>query len=315
MSPILILVILAIFLIGLAAWNGQSKSNQNWFQSAFEENLGVVLVLLALILIPAFLLLPLPDFLPQQAILVVGLGVWGILTSTYWTRITPLPVPPRPHPVIPPEPVDETSDGEVTKTFHWTFTDRHGISHPLALNLSINQARYQQAKNQPRLPIRSWAEYVLTDMPELDELSAAFAHLLQDKDWSSLDRASVVLCFTQLCIRYVSDLESTGAQDWPRYPIETLMDEVGDCEDDAILACAVLNRLGFEVALLVYPEHCALGVAGAQGLPGHFIHDPNSGLDYFYGETTAEGWRLGELPEMLRGAQPEMILPVKRLVE
>ena len=40
----------------------------------------------------------------------------------------------------------------------------------------------------------------------------------------------------------------------------------GDCGDDVILTAAVLKRLGFDAALLYYPGHCALGVAGADGL-------------------------------------------------
>lgn len=316
MSPILILIAAFLVMLVLAAWNGQPKTSRARFHSAVEENLGVLLVLAALLLVPAALLLPLPEFIPQPIVLVIGLTIFGGLTSLYWTRINPLPSPLRPLRVVQPQPANVDAGGDLLKkTFRWTFTDRHQASHALSFEICLSQQRYQAARSQPRLPIREWADYVLADMPELDDLTARFAHILRDKDWSTLDRCGVVLSFTQACIRYVADRESTGSEDWPRYPIETLMDEAGDCEDDAILACAVLKRLGFEVVLLIFPAHCALGVAGAQGLPGHFVHDQASRLDYFYGETTSEGWRLGELPEMLRGVQPEMILPVKMLVE
>jgi hypothetical protein len=84
------------------------------------------------------------------------------------------------------------------------------------------------------------------------------------------------------------------------YPLETLLDGVGDCEDAVILAAALLKRLGYDVALLYYAGHCALGVAGAEGLPGDFVEDPQTGVRYFYGETTSEGWSLGQVPSRYR---------------
>ena len=92
------------------------------------------------------------------------------------------------------------------------------------------------------------------------------------------------------------------------------MDEKGDCEDDVILTAAVLARLGFQVALLYYPDHCALGVAGAENLPGEFVEDPARGRRYFYGETTADGLHIGEVPKEYRGTRPEMIEPVEILI-
>ena len=91
------------------------------------------------------------------------------------------------------------------------------------------------------------------------------------------------------------------------------MEQTGDCEDDTILAAAILKRVGFEVALLIYPEHCALGVAGADGLPGNFVHEKKSRLKYYYGESTAKGWQIGEVPMSLRNIKPKNILPIYRL--
>ena len=77
------------------------------------------------------------------------------------------------------------------------------------------------------------------------------------------------------------------------------MEEVGDCEDQAILTTALLKRMGYDVALLLCPGHAAVGVAGAEGLPGSYVEDPTTGVRYFYAETTTDGWRLGEFPAEL----------------
>jgi hypothetical protein len=74
---------------------------------------------------------------------------------------------------------------------------------------------------------------------------------------------------------------------------------VGESQDQAVLAAALLQRMGYDVALLLAPGHTAVGVAGAAALPGEYITDPLTGTRYFYAETTLEGWRLDEIPEEL----------------
>jgi hypothetical protein len=100
-----------------------------------------------------------------------------------------------------------------------------------------------------------------------------------------------------------------------RYPIETLMEETGDCEDVSVLTAAILVRLGFQVALLLYPKHVAVGVGGAENLKGHYISEPDSGIRYFYAESTASGWHIGEVPKEYRDQPPDKILPIHILIE
>lgn len=94
------------------------------------------------------------------------------------------------------------------------------------------------------------------------------------------------------------------------------MAETGDCEDDVILAAAVLKRPGFDVALLYHPGHVALDVAGAGGLPGEYVSilDGKKTLKYFYGETTAEDWLLGEVPKHYHEQKPSVVEKIRRLV-
>lgn len=95
-------------------------------------------------------------------------------------------------------------------------------------------------------------------------------------------------------IPYVKDRDSVGKDEYWRYPIESLVDQEGDCEDSTILAAAILRRMGFDVAMIFTKGHAALGVAGLPGAKGHFVeHD---GRDYMYCETTGTGWRVGQLP-------------------
>lgn len=70
----------------------------------------------------------------------------------------------------------------------------------------------------------------------------------------------------------------------------------GDCEDTTILAASILQCMAYEVVILVGPSHAALGVAGAEGFPEPFRAYPFKGRRYFYCETTAKGWKVGEVP-------------------
>ena len=290
---------------------------------AIRTNILSLLALLGLTMLPAAVLLPLPEWVPRWWLALAGLIAWGIFAMAYWDcEVVPveLLVPRHPSPILPawtptwsvsPAPF---SDGDVHKTFRWSFTPRDGVPAEMSLGVALNTQRYQSARAEPRRPVGDWAHYASVDMPELDQLTADFHRIQKDRNWSTLEQASNVLCFTQTCVDYGLDEDTAPGKEWPRYPIETLIDESGDCEDDVILTAAVLKRLGFEVALLYYPGHCALGIAGADGLPGEFVMDPRSKLKFFYGEATAEGWHLGEVPKGYRGIQPEKIEVVHREV-
>lgn len=328
LSAIFFLVIVVLTLGAIAYWLKLSPTEQDKFSEALGANIATLAALLAFITLPAALLLPLPEWLPHWLIATLGLSLWGVFVVCYWDgwkekegvvsaeSLARKPGPPLPGvQPMPSSPLPPVLDGDAHKSFHWLFTPHNGLPVEMMVSVALSTKRYQDARAEPRRPAGDWAYYAEKEMPELDTLTATFMHLHLGRQWSTLEQASNTLCFAQICIDYKLDAESAPAAEWPRYPIETLMDEVGDCEDDVILAAAILKRLGFEVALLYYPGHCALGVAGADRLPGEYALDPSTGLKYFYGETTAEGWHLGEVPTEYRGRRPDKIEVVQRTVK
>lgn len=317
-------ILLSLVLVILIYWLRLDQAERKIFAQSLASNSRTLLSLFALASLPAALLLPLPDVVPRGWVVIIELAIWGLFLTLYWShRVVPAAVLTSSHPTplsmdyspFPHALALPSADGDVAKTFRWTFVPRSGVPVKMAIEVMINADRYQTARTEQRRKVGDWAHYAVADMPEPDQLAAEFYRLHQDREWCTLEQASNVLGFTQACITYVSDEETTPGVEWPRYPIETLMDESGDCEDDVILTAAVLKRMGFEIALLYYPEHCALGIAGAEGLPGDYVFDPSTGLKYFYGEATGEGWHLGEVPSAYRGQKPKMIEPVHRVVE
>lgn len=108
------------------------------------------------------------------------------------------------------------------------------------------------------------------------------------------EKVNFVIAFVQ-SLPYTEDDVTTDWNEYPRYPIETLFDRGGDCEDTSILVAALLDRLGYDVCLLILDNenHCAVGVA-IEGVYGTYYE--HEGEQYFYLETTGEGWEIGDIP-------------------
>lgn len=103
-------------------------------------------------------------------------------------------------------------------------------------------------------------------------------------------------------IRYVSD----GVDDFAKYPIETIAEGCGDCEDKSILFGSFAFSLGFSAAIFVITGHAFVGVH-LESAPTHNSQYPsrwylNIGGDYYYTcETTMDGWLVGDLPASSQG--------------
>lgn len=207
----------------------------------------------------------------------------------------PVPSGDEPPPTRLVEPPLPGAPGLRELRFSWTFE-----SVPYQTTLPIRLAEYEAARNRPRvLDHTVWArEYVAEGiLPEIRHLAATLARL--GPGFGSYAEVCFVLAFVQQIITYEKD-----EGEYPKYPLETLTEAAGDCEDFAILAAALLHAMDYQTALLFVPGHCALGIAGATGVPG--IHATHDGLDYYYCEMTGTHWLIGELPPEYQPAQMQV---------
>ena len=133
-------------------------------------------------------------------------------------------------------------------------------------------------------------------------------------DYTDADNLRNVISFVQ-SLRYVTDLESTGEEDYVRFPVETLVDGVGDCEDLAILAAAILHEMGYDVMLVLLPDHMALALDCGFECDG--IYYEYEGRKYYYLEVTDFGWAIGQIPDAYRKSKatlsPLVYRPTVRL--
>ena len=153
---------------------------------------------------------------------------------------------------------------------------------------------YWYYKNKPRLP--HGAAYVTYN----DEFIKAIAKQLKDTAVSkNYHEVSFAIFFIQ-GLPYVEDY-FTGYDDRPKYPVETLIDRNGDCEDLSYLAASIITAMNYGVVLVEIPGnpgHMAIAIKTVPEQSGAYYN--LDGDRYYYFETTAEGWKLGDIPSEYR---------------
>lgn len=101
---------------------------------------------------------------------------------------------------------------------------------------------------------------------------------------SGMDRtefARFVLSFVQT-IPYVTDEDSVGEREYWKYPLETLWDGGGDCEDSSILYDTLMLMAGYDVAFVLFQDHAMSAVS--VDIDGHSL--TRDGIVYVFCETT-----------------------------
>ena len=136
--------------------------------------------------------------------------------------------------------IDPPAGETITRSFWWTYG---GANRTLQLSVPGDLYDWARAQSRDDWPRRDYDDCVLNplDDPLMAEIAAAL------NLGSYRETVENALAFVQTAIAYQSD---PGVFEYPRYPVETLVDEVGDCEDTAILYASLIRTLGHG-ALLV----------------------------------------------------------------
>lgn len=243
----------------------------------------------------------------------------------------PLPLPaPSPEPITPPCPPSPapTPADIIPLVMWWYFRKNAGdLSAPAAryeVRVNASKTRYDQLRSEDHsvATVQDYSRFVRNGLtPEVTETSHQIRHISGTERLSTVAEINNVLAFAQR-FRYAFDAEDKGVREYPKFPLETMVEDRGDCEDHAILAAACFTQLGYEVRLvsLEYdsgPGHMALAVAGAEELPDAFaLRDPASGRKFYYCEVTTDAssrdptalvFRMGEIPDKDKRAKMELI--------
>lgn len=121
----------------------------------------------------------------------------------------------------------------------------------------------------------------LGDDAVIDSAARQFEAAALAGNLDSGEVVELVLKFAQ-SLTYATDNVSTSFDQYPRYPLETLFEQTGDCEDTSLLAAAILTGMGYDTAFILFEEfdHMGLGI--------HFPPEPEIkmyGNSWIYGDS------------------------------
>ncbi len=134
---------------------------------------------------------------------------------------------------------------------------------------------------------------VTTKDPLMQSIATSFRKAASEQGYGSYDEASLLLAWVQ-SLPYTSDSVTSPYDDFPRFPVETLYANGGDCEDTTYLYLTIMRIWGYGSVIINPPQHFAAGILGGSGLTGYYYQ--YNGRNYYYAETTGDGFRIGDVP-------------------
>ena len=152
---------------------------------------------------------------------------------------------------------------------------------------------------------RRRAEYVSFELLEgaANEIAEFLYDAAENNGFTGeFERIQFALSFVQR-LPYVPDDVSTGYDDYTKFIMETLTSLKGDCEDTSILFASILESepFNYDAVLLEPPGHMGVGLLMQSDFDGFaYIND---GRQYYYVETTTEGWGIGQVPDQYRDSK------------
>lgn len=136
------------------------------------------------------------------------------------------------------------SPTEIQISRSWTFYV-DGSEWSLSVNVSAED--YYTAKYTTRTPmfsVNGYAAFVTSTDGTVEEIADILSEMAQSKGYDRYTTACFVLSFVQ-DFTYSSDENTTGSEDYPRYPVETVVEGTGDCEDTSALFASLIQAGAF----------------------------------------------------------------------
>jgi len=189
-------------------------------------------------------------------VLVIAIIVVGAIAALQFSGILGgsegIPGPdltPGPSPYDP----DEQEVVAGLKSYAWSYKET-GMTMDLYVPDNIHQQFVSSSYGTYEEKSQRMAEFVVTDGD--DGVIAGLADQFLDTSlalgYGDSDTVGNVLAFVE-SLDYTTDEERLTTPDYPNYPVITLVTGEGDSEDHAILAAAILDKMGYGVGLLYYP--------------------------------------------------------------
>ncbi|MBQ7702493.1 MAG: hypothetical protein IJT54_08845 [Candidatus Methanomethylophilaceae archaeon] len=190
--------------------------------------------------------------------------------------------------------------GAVDRTFSWTYDGQPCII-TYTMDYSDVETYYNKSVSRGVSKETDIYQYIVVDentrrladkMMDSYTLITGMAPVIDSADY-----AQFVLSFCQDAIEYVTDSSSRGQSEYWKFPLETLYDSNGDCEDTSILFASILSASGYSsVGVFLMPSHALGAVALDDYTPqgnGTLVSSERNGHMYYAAETTSSSWSIG----------------------
>lgn len=145
----------------------------------------------------------------------------------------------------------------------------------VTISTTINSSVYRGAKNtdkliytHPGVPVATWegasARAMIQDPAQdefYDDLLGSFRAIRSEQNLTDDE-------YAELLTAYVQSLKYRASNDSAKYPIETVYDGEGDCDDTSYLLAGLLSREGYRVALFLFEHknHMVVGIGSDDNL-------------------------------------------------
>jgi len=179
-------------------------------------------------------------------------------------------------------------------SYNWEYP-QDWYTWSFSLNIPVKAVDYYREFDRDY--IYNYSYYVAHEADDdyINSLAQMFINTAENEDMGEWDMLSLAVSFVQ-SLDYVPDKIGTGYDEYPKFPLETLYDKGGDCEDSSILLASILRELGYGTVLVSTDTHMGVGLKTSDD--GNFQY---LGMEFYYIETTGVGWEIGELPEEMDG--------------
>lgn len=138
--------------------------------------------------------------------------------------------------------------------------------------------------------------YFTTDEAYMMDIANQLAGYRISSGFDDQQFAQFVLSMVQQ-IDYLTDEYTRQSTEFFKYPVEYIYDGGGDCEDSSIFYAVLMDILGYEAGIVIFQDHC-MAVVAVDGFTYSGVRAIQTivvdGVTYYFCETTAEGWRVGE---------------------
>lgn len=194
-----------------------------------------------------------------------------------------------------------TITGTVTKSYSWTYD---GNSYTASVSYDYSEFEKYSGTTGASLTERETFDdltsfIVVNDVvTSLEDQLAAKYTATYSTEASGQGYAEFILAFIQICYSYLYDQSLYGEAEYYAFPMETIQNGGGDCEDTSILCAALFEAAGYDAGVFLIPGHCIAAVALDSYTPGdvdssyaksvaqfHYTYD---GKTYYGCETTLD---------------------------